>query len=296
MNARRAPGTRHRRRAARGQGAVELVAALPVLLLLIGAVLQFSLVFTAKSTLDQAVFRGVRAATLNHGSLGALRSAAAEALAALYPNAQAGAAGYAQALARATVAVNLPTQLRLVVRNPTAAAIQAWQGPWNDQGQIVHEIPQAHLIDTSRAIQGGETLQAANLLSVQATWCEPLVVPFINTVIAHLMAPLSSGWDAACYAQGGMPIIAQSTQLMQSTLFPANIQAALGAGAGAGGGAGTLAGGGLGGGLGGNPPGGGTGGGGGSSGGTSAPPAHFCIGAGGVVQASSGSSTAGGGA
>lgn len=206
---------------------MELVAALPVLLVLVLvlSVLQFSLVFTAKSTLDQALFRGVRAATLDHGSLSALRTGAAQALAALYPNGQAGAAGYAQALARAMGAVNDPVRLRLVVRNPTAAAIRAWDGPYDDQGQRVTEIPQAHLIDTTTGPRGGESLQAANLLSVQATWCQPLVVPFINAVIAHLMAPLASGWDAACYAQGGLPLLAQSTQLMQSTLYPQNIQA-----------------------------------------------------------------------
>ena len=63
-----------------GQGAVELFVALPVLLLLTLSVLQFSLVFTAKNTLDQALFRGVRAATLDHGSLSALRTGAAQAL------------------------------------------------------------------------------------------------------------------------------------------------------------------------------------------------------------------------
>lgn len=36
-------------------------------------------------------------------------------------------------------------------------------------------------------------------------------------ICKHLMAPLSNGWDAACYVQGGLPLIAQSTQLMQST-------------------------------------------------------------------------------
>ncbi|MBN8776988.1 TadE/TadG family type IV pilus assembly protein, partial [Thiomonas arsenitoxydans] len=280
--------------------------ALPVLLLLTLSVLQFSLVFTAKNTLDQALFRGVRAATLDHGSLSALRSGAAQALAALYPNAQSGAAGDAQALAQAEAELALPNRFQVVVLNPTAAAIGAWDGPYDDQGRSVQEIPQAHLIDTATGPKGGETLQAANLLSVQGRWCQPLIVPFINTVIQQLMAPLASGWNAACYAQGGMPLIAQSTQLMQSSLYPANIQAALGAGQGAAGGAGAGGGGGgggaTGGGAGGPPTGGGTGGGGsggstggtGNGGGSDAPPDHFCIGAGGVVQTGAGTATGAG--
>jgi Flp pilus assembly protein TadG len=168
-----------------GQGAVELLVALPALLLLTLSVLQFSLVFTARNTLDQALFRGVRAATLEHGSLSALRTGAAQALAALYPNAQTGAAGDAQSLAQAEAQVNLPSQFRLVVLNPTAAAISAWDGPYDDQGRRVTEIPQAHLIDTTTGPKGGETLQAANLLSVQGRWCQPLIVPFINTVITR---------------------------------------------------------------------------------------------------------------
>ena len=281
--------TAARRPLQRGQGAVELLVALPVLLLLSLSVLQFSLVFSAKSTLDQALFRGVRAATLDHGSLSALRTGAAQALAALDPNAQTGAAAQAQALAQALVQVNQPTQLRLVVLNPTAAAIQAWDGPYDDQGQRRTEIPQAHLIDTPAGPRGGETLQAANLLSVQATWCQPLIVPFVNTVLTHLMALRATGWDAACIAQGGLPLIAQSTQLMQSTLMPRNIQASLGTGAGATGGAGAPPGpgGATGGGPGGGTSGGGSGGGAsgeGSGGGSPAPPDHFCIGANGAVQ------------
>ena len=165
----------------------------------------------------------------------------------------------------------------------------AWDGPYLDQGQQVREIPQAHLIDTTLGSKGGETLQAANLLSVQGRWCQPLIVPFVNTVIAHLMAPLASGWDAACYAQGGLPLIAQSTQLMQSTLWPQNIQGALGAGQGAQGGAGGGAPGGgggtgLGGGTGRTTGGGSGGGGAGNSGGSDAPPDHFCVGSDGTVQ------------
>ena len=286
-------------RPARGQGAVELLVALPVLLLLVLSVLQFSLVFTAKSTLDQALFRGVRAATLDHGSLSALRTGAAQALAALYPNGQSGAGGYALALAKAQAALALPSQFQVVVLNPTAAAMAAWDGPYLDQGQQVREIPQAHLIDTTLGSKGGETLQAANLLSVQGRWCQPLIVPFVNTVIAHLMAPLASGWDAACYAQGGLPLIAQSTQLMQSTLWPQNIQSALGTGQGAqggpgagggapGGGGGT----GLGGGTGRTTGGGSGGGGAGNSGGSDAPPDHFCVGSDGTVQAGGTASSA----
>lgn len=229
-----------------------------------------------------------------------LRSICHNILAALDANAQRGAAGYATALAQATAQVNDPAQFSLVVLNPTAAAIQAWEGPWPDQGNMVHEIPQAHLIDTTSGAKGGETLQAANLLSVQLHWCQPLVVPFINTVIAHLMAPLASGWDAACYAQGGLPLIAQSTQLMQSTLIPANIQAALGTGAGAAGGPGGSGGSGgpSGGGLGGQPVGGGGSGGGtgtgGSTGGTgSDAPPHVCIGANGTVQVHTGAASGG---
>ena len=287
-------------RPARGQGAVELLVALPVLLLLVLSVLQFSLVFSAQSTFDQAMFRGVRSATLDHGSLSALRTGAAQALAALYPNGQSGAGGYALALAKAQAELALPNRFQVVVLNPTAAAMAAWDGPYLDQGRQVREIPQAHLIDTTLGSKGGETLQAANLLSVQGRWCQPLIVPLVSTVIAHLMAPLASGWEAACYAQGGMPLLAQSTQLMQSTLWPQNIQAALGTGTGAQGGPGAggtgggAPGGGGGTGLGGGgTTGGGSGGGeGGNSGGSDAPPDHFCVGSAGTVQTGGAASSA----
>ncbi len=133
---------------------------------------------------------------------------------------------YAQSLAQAQAELALPNRFRVVVLNPTAAAIGAWDGPYDDQGRRVREIPQAHLIDTATGPKGGETLQAANLLSVQGRWCQPLIVPFINAVIAHLMAPLASGWDAACYAQGGLPLIAQSTQCRRSPSTRARLSCA----------------------------------------------------------------------
>lgn len=270
----------------RGQAMVEWFVAAPVLILLVGAVLQFSLIFTAKNTLNQAAFQAVRAATLAHGSMDALKRGFAEGLAPLLPNGQSGAAGYAESLARARVDVSNPLKMRLVVLNPTAAALKGWARPVDEQGTVITEVPNAGLAHepAGGALEGRQTLQAANLLSVQVHYCEPMQVPFVRQLLGAVMSRIDAGWNGACYAQDGMPLVLQSTQLMQSALYPSNIQAYLGTGAGATTVAGSTPASHQGGGLGGQPVGnggtygGGSGGNGGSGGGGgNPPPHHICI-------------------
>lgn len=211
-----------------GQGAVEWIIALPVLLLLLGGALQFGLVFVAKNTVDYATFRGVRAATLDHGSISAFKTGFAEGLAPMFPSGT-GLTGYDAALGKATMAADNAQDLQIQVLNPTTAAIQGWsQNIIRENGQQVQEIPNSRLIFAStQTTHGGETIQAANLLKIRANYCYPLFVPYVSEVIGQMMtgqyAP-SGAWDKSCYASGGIPIAAVSTQLMQSSLYPQDVQ------------------------------------------------------------------------
>ncbi len=214
-----------------GQGAVELWIALPVLLLLLGGALQFGLVFIAKNTVDYAAFRGVRAATLDHGSMQALKTGFAEGLAPLFPSGS-GMAGYDQALAKALLRVNNPLDLQIQVLNPTQAVLQNAPSGWvenliRENGQQVQEIPASRLIFASKQIRAGETLQAANLLKVRVNYCYPLWVPYVSEVIGKLMTgkyATTHAWEMSCYRSGGIPIAAVSTQLMQSSLYPQDVE------------------------------------------------------------------------
>ena len=207
-----------------GQGTIEWIIALQALLLLLGGILQIALVFTTKFTLDWATFYGVREATLDHGSLQALRTGLAKGLMPLYPGGKnPGAAQTAQAYASASTAAMNPAQVNIQVLNPTPGVIQAWTTTVNKDGQNVSEVPNSRLIYAATGPRAGETLQTANLFKARIRYCYPLMVPFVNTAIKALMtgpfAP-SSAWDTACYQSGGIPIASTATELMQSALYP----------------------------------------------------------------------------
>ena len=211
-----------------GQGTIEWIIALPALLLLLGGIIQIALVFTTRSTLDWATFYGVREATLDHGSLRALRTGLAKGLMPLYPGGRnPGAAQTAQAYASASTAAMNPAQVNIQVLNPTPGVIRAWTSTVNKDGQNVSEIPNSRLIYAATGPRAGETLQAANLFKARVRYCYPLMVPFVNTAIKALMTgPFAppSAWDTACYQSGGLPIAATATELMQSALYPQALQ------------------------------------------------------------------------
>ena len=207
-----------------GQGTLEWFVAFPVVMFLLGGIVQTALVFTTQSTLNWATFYGVREATINHGSLQALRTGLAKGLMPLYPGGKnPGAAQTATAYAAAVAAVDNPSQTDIQILNPTPAVVQAWTTTVNKDGQNVSEVPNSRLIYTANTTKAGETLQTANLYKARIRFCYPLMVPFVNTAVEALMTgPFkpASAWDAACYGSGGIPIASTATELMQSALYP----------------------------------------------------------------------------
>ena len=210
-----------------GQGTLEWFIAFPVVMLLLGGIIQTALVFTTQSTLNWATFYGVREATINHGSLQALRTGLAKGLMPMYPGGKnPGAAQTATAYAAAVAAVDNPSQTDIQILNPTPSALKAWTTTVNKDGQNVSEVPNSRLIYTANTTKAGETLQTANLYKAHIRYCYPLMVPFVNTAVKTLMTgPFkpASAWDAACYGSGGIPVVATATELMQSALYPSEL-------------------------------------------------------------------------
>ena len=207
-----------------GQGTLEWFIAFPVVMLLLGGIVQTALVFTTQSTLNWATFYGVREATINHGSLQALRTGLAKGLMPLYPGGKnPGAAQTATAYAAAVAAVDNPSQTDIQILNPTPSALKAWTTTVYKDGQSVSEVPNSRLIYTANTTRAGETLQTANLYKAHIRYCYPLMVPFVNTAVKTLMTgPFkpASAWDDTCYGSGGIPMAATATELMQSALYP----------------------------------------------------------------------------
>lgn len=210
----------------RGQSMVEFIIVLPALLLLVLGAIQFSLVFMAKSTLDNAAFLGVRDGTLNNASVASINEGIAKGLAPLYQyNMQGGQsyANYLLARAQALLAVNDPAVVSVAVLNPTPAAFQDFGESATIGGQTKTVIPNSRLMWRSTAVGGssGENIQDANLLKIRVRYCYPMNVPFIQQAItgmaaAGVLITPTGAFDTACYAGGGMPLQADATMLMQS--------------------------------------------------------------------------------
>ena len=230
---------------AKGQAMVEYLIVLPSLLLLILGSIQFALVFMAKSTLDLAAFDGARNGALNNASKTSIKNGIAEGLAPLYQRGMAGGpslAGAAEARVYAELVVLNPLKVKLDILNPSQQAFQdfAQKIPFITPAGAVsymQAIPNARLLykPTTPGANSKESIQDANLLKIQVHYCYPLIIPLVNTTIQGIMMlvnPTQTSswilshasyigedtdvWDQACYLQGGMPLVADGTALMQS--------------------------------------------------------------------------------
>ena len=97
-----------------------------------------------------------------------------------------------------------------------------------DDGEL--RIPVDNLIFRSAEAGGssGLSIQDANLLKLRVTYCYPLYVPFVNTMIVRLLSesgsaaceeclgPAQDAFQRRCLNAGRLPIVTQSLIRMQS--------------------------------------------------------------------------------
>lgn len=213
----------------RGQSLVEFLAVFPVLLLLVLGVVQFSLVYVAKLTLNQAAFYGVREGTLNNASRIAMHLGIANGLAPLYqgPVWLGGRNVATLELARAAALVDVanPLRLDLSILNPNPRSYIDFGEMMNDSLGIPHfGIPNARLLYDTRGsgTTSLQTIQDANLLKIRVTYCHDLVVPVVRqAIVAVFDAGLIEGglFVSQCYESGGIPLISDATMLMQTPAY-----------------------------------------------------------------------------
>lgn len=218
-------GTRLARQRMGGQSLIEFVIIFPTLILLILGVVQFSLFFIAKSTLDQAAYNGVREGTLNNASRVAINLGIAKGLAPLYQSALSGGnrniATLTAARLEAGLAVANPATVSVNIINPSVLSFADWGEPMTDDfGGPQTGIPNSGLLyaGTDNGATSQQSLQDANLLKIRVTYCYPMVVPIVRNVIQEILGG-GIGFDALCYDSGGLPIDATSIMRMQSPAY-----------------------------------------------------------------------------
>ncbi len=226
-----------------GQSATEFLIIFPVLIFLVFGVLQWALIYQARSTLNHAVFLAARAGALNNGSKHSMKSGLASGLTPLFA-AKAGPTGYSAALLKAHVDVNYIGgalgATKLEILNPTKAAITDF-GRSRLDNKAGKEIPNDTLM--YRSTKSGKTskisVQDANILHLRVTYCYRLIVPVVGRMI-HAVSDVNpfkaSGMDKpfgelnssfnGCPSLDGPRIALRSEAIvrMQSPFFEENFK------------------------------------------------------------------------
>jgi len=202
----RAPGRMGSRRAQRGQSAVEFIIALPVLLLLCLGLIQFGLLYQAKSTVNYATLMAARAGAVQNGQKAAMLNGFGRGIAPLFAHST-GIATQQTAVFAATVEARNPGITKLTVINPTGAALTDFGQSRYYAGKNVREIPNDTLMyrNTRSGASSGLSIQDANLLKISVTYCYDLYVPFINRVIFYLVNGVSNIYSTGTTGGFGVP-------------------------------------------------------------------------------------------
>lgn len=171
------PGPRQQR----GQSLVEFCVVVPTFLFLLLAIFQFVLIYRAKSTLDYATLEAARSGAVNGARMGDIRAGLAGGLTPLFATSP-DVAGVAKARLKAEADARLFTKIEII--SPTKKV-------WNEFRERGYDGKYALPNDSlafRRANVGanGVNVQDANLLKVKVTYRFPLIVPFVDRVIAGL--------------------------------------------------------------------------------------------------------------
>ena len=193
--------TRHSRkgpRRERGQALVEFVIVLPILIFLILGVVQFALLYQIKSVLNHATFLAARNGALDHGQkggTGGISQGFASGLSPLF-NHGTSLADLVTARLKAERETLDPSITTITIVSPTRQMVNDF-GITRLDGKGGREIPNDSL--QYRATTPGATsnvsIQDANLLKVQTTYCALLIVPIVDRAIYSMVNGMSNFWN-----------------------------------------------------------------------------------------------------
>jgi uncharacterized membrane protein (UPF0127 family) len=194
----------HRRQRQRGQSMVEFLVIYPGLVMLLFGIIQWSLIYQARSVLNHATLLAARAGALHHGSRDEMRKGLAAGLTPLFAT-EASEAGYLAARARAFAEIGVAQLASFEIVNPTAAAFNDFGQPRLDGAgsPTDREIPNDTLNYRSTRVgaASGVSVQDANLLHVRVSYCFRLIVPVVGRMI-HTVSNALTPFDHSLQAHG----------------------------------------------------------------------------------------------
>lgn len=200
----------------RGAALVEAAIALPILIVVILAAIQFGFVYQAKATLNHAALQAARAGAVRNGEPAALRRGLANGLAPL-SSPDSSLQGAAEAVAR--IEAELVTDARIRILNPTRESFDDFATDVEGRRELPNERLQTR--STEAGSRGGLNIQDANLLRVEITYGYELKVPLVNGFLSRLSllaARQSDPFHHQLLRRNRLPISATATVRMHSPL------------------------------------------------------------------------------
>ena len=230
-----APATPHASRSPRGErGAtlVELVIAGPLVLFILLVLMQYALLFHARSQLNYATFEAARAGTVANARPTAIRTAFERAMTGYHGG---GTTTAELAASRAKALAEAPFT-RIEILSPTRESFDDYHSPalaarLGTSGRVIPNTNLAHLVcpidrpgcqGNPAANASGQTLQDANLLKLRITYGIPtkkqipLAGPFMARALALLDPADGDAFRADLIADGRIPVVAHTVMRMQS--------------------------------------------------------------------------------
>lgn len=210
-----------------GSSMVEFVIVTPMLMFMGLGIMQFGLVYHAKSVLNYATFEAARAGAVNNAQIEVMRKELGYRLAPVYGG-DGGLKKGAMSLARSMVAVNDITATKIKILNPSSDTFSAHGISDSvvdrfDQTIDTTVIPNSHLrYNKEGAKNDGLTIQDANLLKIEVTYGYQMRLPVLDMKIpgvTWIMRNLMLHADQEnwmYYSRGMLPLKSTATVRMQS--------------------------------------------------------------------------------
>ena len=238
-----APRLRPRARAQSGVAMVEFVVVGPMLTLIGLGILQYAMIFFAKSQVNHATFMAAREGSMEHADAAKIRAAFKKALVPMYGGGKNAAevlasGAKADADADGDPTTNKPPATHIRMLNPTSESFQDWNEPklqakYNTGGKRV--IPNANLGFQDQNIKpnSGQTIYDANLLKLRILHGYLPKIPVASTVFVAYLKAMDPGNDpeyTALVQAGRIPLTINVTMHMQSDAIEQTPESAPGAG------------------------------------------------------------------
>lgn len=194
---------------------VALLALLPLTL----GILQSAFLVAENHHVDHAAFMAARAGATANGQPESMRREFAKVMTPMFVDSEtrvdrANVGGRVlEAYGRATLDFAAYGTLRIVSPGADAQADFAEQR----QGRRVIPNDSLEFRGTVPGPRSGESIQVANVLRVEFTYCRPVIVPFVREMLIGLLRRIDlDAFHQRCYVAGRVPIVSVGTAPMQS--------------------------------------------------------------------------------